>query len=117
MGTEQHDAAPTVRLADGRRVGYRVYGAADGVPVLALHGTPGAHLKYAVAGEVAAQLGLRLIAGAMARPIRRQARASPDLAATWQMLPTPWGSAGLPSLASRAVVPMRRRWRRRWPTG
>ncbi len=62
MGTEQHDAAPILRLADGRRVGYRVYGAADGVPVLALHGTPGAHLKYAVAGEVAAQLGLRLIA-------------------------------------------------------
>lgn len=48
-------------LSDGRRLAYSEYGAADGWPVLALHGTPGSRLKYAPADPVARALGLRLI--------------------------------------------------------
>src|SRR5262245_12565957 len=48
-------------LADGRRIAYRVFGASRGFPVLALHGTPGSRLKYAVADAAATALGLRLI--------------------------------------------------------
>jgi pimeloyl-ACP methyl ester carboxylesterase len=62
MATSHHEPASRLRLPDGRRVSYRIYGAPDGIPVLALHGTPGAHLKYAVAHDVSVQLGLKLIA-------------------------------------------------------
>ncbi len=62
MSVTGNGPAATLRLADGRRVGYRIYGAADGAPVLALHGTPGAHSKFAMAGVAASTLGLRLIA-------------------------------------------------------
>lgn len=48
-------------LRDGRRLAYRVYGADDGVPVIALHGTPGSRLKYAMADGAARARGLRLI--------------------------------------------------------
>lgn len=48
-------------LSDGRRVCWRSYGRPDGVPVLALHGTPGSRLKYRTAGPIACDLGLRLI--------------------------------------------------------
>ncbi len=51
-----------LRLSDGRRLQYREIGAADGRPVLALHGTPASRLMYAVADSDAARLGLRLIA-------------------------------------------------------
>lgn len=44
-----------------RRIHFAEYGAPDGYPVLALHGTPGSHLKYKMAGASAANLGLRLI--------------------------------------------------------
>jgi pimeloyl-ACP methyl ester carboxylesterase len=50
------------RLADGRRVGYAEYGAADGRPVLALHGTPGSRLKFAPAHRTAVRHRIRLIA-------------------------------------------------------
>jgi pimeloyl-ACP methyl ester carboxylesterase len=46
----------------GRHVSYRSYGAVDGQPVIALHGTPGSHLKFAAADGTATALGLRLIA-------------------------------------------------------
>jgi pimeloyl-ACP methyl ester carboxylesterase len=49
------------RLACGRLVTYGAFGAADGYPVLALHGTPGSRLKYAAADENASRAGLRLI--------------------------------------------------------
>jgi pimeloyl-ACP methyl ester carboxylesterase len=49
------------RLADGRRLNYREYGAPGGFPVLALHGTPGSRLKYAAAAPYAARMGLRII--------------------------------------------------------
>jgi pimeloyl-ACP methyl ester carboxylesterase len=54
--------APLLHLECGRAVSYRSYGAADGAPVIALHGTPGSHLKFAAAAEAAGGLGLRLIA-------------------------------------------------------
>ncbi|MCL4765732.1 MAG: alpha/beta hydrolase [Hyphomicrobiaceae bacterium] len=50
------------RLGDGRRIAYREYGSSAGHPVLALHGTPGSRLMYAIAGPPAARLGLRLVA-------------------------------------------------------
>lgn len=48
-------------MADGRRICWREYGAPNGYPVLALHGTPGSRLKYRVAHNKALQRGLRLI--------------------------------------------------------
>lgn len=51
-----------LRLRDGRTLAYRLSGAADGVPVLALHGTPGSRFKFSVAGAFAARHGLKLIA-------------------------------------------------------
>ncbi len=50
------------RLHDGRRISYAEFGAPDGRPVLALHGTPASRLMYAIAATSAARLGLRLIA-------------------------------------------------------
>lgn len=51
-----------LRLADGRRIAYREYGSPASHPVLALHGTPGSRLMYAIAGPTATPLGLRLVA-------------------------------------------------------
>lgn len=51
----------TIALSDGRRVGYRIYGAEHGRPVLGLHGTPGSHLKFAAADHPARTRGLRII--------------------------------------------------------
>jgi pimeloyl-ACP methyl ester carboxylesterase len=48
-------------LFDGRVVTYREFGAADGFPVIAMHGTPGSRLKYAAGHPDAERLGLRLI--------------------------------------------------------
>jgi pimeloyl-ACP methyl ester carboxylesterase len=59
--TKAGDDVSTVALSDGRKVGYRVYGAADGRPVLGLHGTPGSHLKFAAADDPARGHGLRII--------------------------------------------------------
>ena len=50
-----------VTLPEGRILGYREFGDPAGVPVIALHGTPGSRLKFADCNEVAARLGLRLI--------------------------------------------------------
>ena len=51
----------TVKLPGGRMLGYRVFGDPQGVPVIALHGTPGSRLKFADSDEVAGRLGLKLI--------------------------------------------------------
>lgn len=48
-------------LRDGRRIAYRCFGDPDGHPVLALHGTPGSRLKYAMADGAARDAGLSLI--------------------------------------------------------
>ena len=53
----------TVQLNDGRRIGYAVYGAAEGRPVMFFGGTPGSRLDAHVGGgdAVAHQRGVRLI--------------------------------------------------------
>jgi len=51
----------TLTLTDGRTLGWCQFGAPDGVPVIALHGTPGSRLKFADSDGVAIKLGLRLI--------------------------------------------------------
>ena len=50
------------RLADGRRIGYAEYGDPDGLPAIALHGTPGSRFMFALTDEAARARGLRIIA-------------------------------------------------------
>jgi pimeloyl-ACP methyl ester carboxylesterase len=49
-------------LADGRQLGYAEYGDPQGVPVIALHGTPGSRYMFALTDAAARERGLRLIA-------------------------------------------------------
>ena len=51
-----------LRLADGRALGFRIYGDADGTPLLFLHGTPGSRLKFVIGHETGKELGLALVA-------------------------------------------------------
>jgi pimeloyl-ACP methyl ester carboxylesterase len=51
-----------LRLRDGRRIGYCIYGDPAGAPILFLHGTPGSRLKFAIGHEVSKSLGLAIIA-------------------------------------------------------
>jgi pimeloyl-ACP methyl ester carboxylesterase len=56
---------PTTRilvLPGGRRIGCAEYGNSEGLPVLALHGTPGSRLMFALSDGAARDRGLRLIA-------------------------------------------------------
>jgi pimeloyl-ACP methyl ester carboxylesterase len=55
-------ADQVLRLPDGRNLGFRIYGAASGTPLLFLHGTPGSRLKFALADASARELGLALVA-------------------------------------------------------
>lgn len=50
------------RLPDGRRIGYAEYGSPDGLPAIALHGTPGARYMFALTDEAAWARGLRILA-------------------------------------------------------
>lgn len=52
----------SVRLPDGRRLGYSEYGVADGSTVLFFHGAPGSAYIHADLAEIAVQRGVRLIA-------------------------------------------------------
>lgn len=52
----------SLRLADGRRLGYAVFGDPAGAPLLFLHGTPGSRLKFAVADSAGKALGLSIVA-------------------------------------------------------
>jgi pimeloyl-ACP methyl ester carboxylesterase len=53
----------TVRLRDGRRIGYAEYGPVDGRPVLWFHGSPGARRQIPPVARVAAhEMHVRLIA-------------------------------------------------------
>jgi pimeloyl-ACP methyl ester carboxylesterase len=52
----------TLRLRDGRRLGYAEYGAPDGEPVLYFHGHPGSRLEARLAQPAAAAAGVRVIA-------------------------------------------------------
>ena len=61
----QHEASRenrVCRLSDGRMLGYADYGARDGIPVIALHGTPGSRFMFQLADGAARDRGLRLIA-------------------------------------------------------
>ena len=49
-------------LPDGRRLACAEYGDPNGLPVLALHGTPGSRLMFALADGAARLRGIRLIA-------------------------------------------------------
>ncbi len=62
--TEDARPNPTriVTLADGRRIGSAEYGDPAGLPVIALHGTPGSRLMFALTHEAAREKGVRLIA-------------------------------------------------------
>ncbi len=51
----------SVRLPDGRRLGYAEYGVPHGRPVLFFHGAPGSAYVHADMAEIAAQRGVRLI--------------------------------------------------------
>ena len=55
-------ASQVLRLASGRRIGYAEYGDPDGLPAIALHGTPGSRFMFALTHEQALARGLRLIA-------------------------------------------------------
>ncbi len=52
----------TLRLADGRTLGYAQYGQPDGEPLFYFHGHPGSRLEGRFAHEAAARAGLRVIA-------------------------------------------------------
>jgi pimeloyl-ACP methyl ester carboxylesterase len=51
-----------LHLPDGRRIGFAEYGDRRGLPVLALHGTPGSRFMFALTDEGARQRRLRVIA-------------------------------------------------------
>lgn len=51
----------TLKLRDGRTLGYAEYGDRDGKPVFGCHGTPGSRLDRHPDDEIAATLGVRLI--------------------------------------------------------
>jgi|SRR5712692_385838 len=52
----------TIRLNDGRSLGYAEYGDPSGEPMLFFHGAPGSRLFWALADEVAGALRVRVIA-------------------------------------------------------
>jgi pimeloyl-ACP methyl ester carboxylesterase len=52
----------TLRLVDGRRVGYAEFGDPHGLPVVALHGTPGSRFMFALTDDAARERGLRILA-------------------------------------------------------
>ena len=52
----------TIRLNDGRRLGFAEFGDPHGVPVFGFHGTPGSRLMLRIAEAPARRLGVRLIA-------------------------------------------------------
>jgi pimeloyl-ACP methyl ester carboxylesterase len=49
-------------LPDGRRLGFRIYGDPDGLPVLFLHGTPGSRIKFSIAHEAGSSHRLAIVA-------------------------------------------------------
>ena len=52
----------TLRLADGRQIGFAEYGDPQGLPVLAIHGTPGSRFMFALTDQAARQRRLRIVA-------------------------------------------------------
>lgn len=62
MNALEYAMYQTIRLPDGRRLGYAEYGVTNGKPVLYFHGAPGSSLIHATMNETAVKLGIRLIA-------------------------------------------------------
>jgi pimeloyl-ACP methyl ester carboxylesterase len=55
-------ASQTLRLSDGRRIGFAEYGDPEGESVLAMHGTPGSRFMFALTDKAARERGLRIVA-------------------------------------------------------
>jgi pimeloyl-ACP methyl ester carboxylesterase len=51
-----------IQLPDGRKLAYAEYGDSQGVPVFFFHGFPGSRYDGEYSGQVAAEMGIRLIA-------------------------------------------------------
>ena len=49
-------------LADGRAIGFAEYGAPNGAPIFALHGTPGSRIMFQLIDLSAQEMGLRILA-------------------------------------------------------
>ena len=52
----------TIRLPDGRQLGYAEYGDPKGMPLLFFHGTPGSRLRLSHIDHLARDLGVRVVA-------------------------------------------------------
>ena len=52
----------TLRLPDGRLLGYAEYGDPNGMPLLFFHGTPGSRLQAKVSDDTAREVGVRMVA-------------------------------------------------------
>jgi len=62
-GTNGEDrGSRTLRLSDGRRLCYAEFGDSQGLPVLAIHGTPGSRFMFGLTDGAARDRGLRIIA-------------------------------------------------------
>ena len=61
MTRMRHDEDRTLKLSDGRALGYSEYGEAAGKPLLHFHGHPGSRLEGALMHETAVRRGVRLI--------------------------------------------------------
>jgi pimeloyl-ACP methyl ester carboxylesterase len=55
-------ASLALRLPDGRRLSYAEFGDPHGLPVLAIHGTPGSRFMFGLTDGAARERGLRVIA-------------------------------------------------------
>ena len=62
MAPSENGRAETLRLDDGRTLAWRGYGDPDGVPVLAMHGSPDSATVWRLATTAASVVGVRLIA-------------------------------------------------------
>jgi pimeloyl-ACP methyl ester carboxylesterase len=51
-----------IDLADGRELAFAEYGAPDGAPIIAFHGSPGSRFDFSSQADVATKLGVRLVA-------------------------------------------------------
>lgn len=60
--TGQPTPSRIIMLPGGRRIGCAEYGDPQGLPVIALHGTPGSRLMFALSDGAARDRGIRLIA-------------------------------------------------------
>ncbi|MFC4405621.1 alpha/beta hydrolase [Haloarchaeobius iranensis] len=75
-GTTATATATTATTTDGRTVAYAEYGAADGTPVVFLHGTPGSHVLGRLFDDVARERDCRIVAPA--RPGYGDSDPAPD---------------------------------------